>query len=243
MNVQNTYSKVINHIKDILDGLKDVALSVCTKFFISKLNTAQADSLKQVLKMSIINNASGSLSGMIAAIAPLILFAYGCMLVIQNEITIGALIAFMTISSRLFTSLSTICNLKLQQYSIKASIDRLADLICEHNQKLLGQETASENERISEITASSLSFQYGEKTILNNISFTIHKGTTCILSGPNGSGKSTLLEILSGLRKPTNGNILINGKLIEQYSHMFLRKKIAFAPQSPHIFNMTLYDN
>ena len=243
MNVQNSYSKVVNYLKDFLDGLRDVALSVSTKFFIKKLNNAQADNLKQTIKMSIIGNASGSLSNAIAAIAPLVMFAYGCMLVIQNEITIGVLIAFMTISSRFFTSLSTICNLKLQQYSIRASRDRLADLICEHNEKPIEQEIVSESERISEITASSISVQYGEKTVLNNVSFTIHIGATCILSGPNGSGKSTLLEILSGLQKPTKGSILINGKLIEQYSHAFLRKKVAFVPQSPHIFNLTLYDN
>jgi putative ABC transport system ATP-binding protein len=51
-----------------------------------------------------------------------------------------------------------------------------------------------------------------ETVILNNISVAIERGEFVSIMGPSGSGKSTLLYILSGLDKPTKGNILLNGQ-------------------------------
>jgi lipopolysaccharide transport system ATP-binding protein len=50
--------------------------------------------------------------------------------------------------------------------------------------------------------------------VLNNISFSIHKGEFVSLIGPNGAGKSTLLKIISGVLKPTMGEVICNGRIV-----------------------------
>lgn len=63
------------------------------------------------------------------------------------------------------------------------------------------------------LTVEELSFSFDKKKkILNNISFSIEKGSICIIAGENGSGKSVLLKCIKGLLKPQNGKIIINNK-------------------------------
>lgn len=71
---------------------------------------------------------------------------------------------------------------------------------------------------------------YGKKTILDHISFSIHKGDIVGLVGENGAGKSTLLTILATLQKPTNGKITLNDQLYEK-NLKNIRRKIGFVPQ------------
>lgn len=65
--------------------------------------------------------------------------------------------------------------------------------------------------------------EIGELEVLKDISFSVNKGEIIAIVGPSGSGKSTLLNIISGLIKPTNGNIIINGEIgyMFQHDHLF----------------------
>lgn len=70
------------------------------------------------------------------------------------------------------------------------------------------------------LTIENITKRYQTQTAVNQVSFTIHKGDICGLVGENGAGKTTLLRILSGLIKPTSGNIISDhtirlGSLIE----------------------------
>ncbi|KNF08115.1 ABC-type nitrate/sulfonate/bicarbonate transport system, ATPase component [Gottschalkia purinilytica] len=66
------------------------------------------------------------------------------------------------------------------------------------------------------IEAKNISFGYDKEMILSNISFKINLGDFVCLLGPSGCGKSTLLRLISGLEKPNNGEILINGDIVKE---------------------------
>ena len=77
-----------------------------------------------------------------------------------------------------------------------------------------------------------LSFSYGEKEDVS-LSLKIKKGEKVCLLGHNGSGKSTLLKLIDGLLVPKNGNIYINGYLLDDNSSYFLRRDIGLLFQNP----------
>lgn len=56
------------------------------------------------------------------------------------------------------------------------------------------------------------SVQIGDKTLLNNVSLTLNPGEVVTVLGPNGAGKSTLMKVINGERKPTSGQVLLNGR-------------------------------
>lgn len=68
------------------------------------------------------------------------------------------------------------------------------------------------NTREPYIEVQNVTMQYGERTILRDVSFTVYKGETLVLLGGSGCGKSTLLRVMSGLAQPTAGRVLYRGQ-------------------------------
>lgn len=81
------------------------------------------------------------------------------------------------------------------------------------------------------IRAESLYKQYGEKPILEDISFTIKDREVLGIIGPNGSGKSTLLKLLSGIEAPASGQVYLAGKEVQSYSRKEIAKRVAVLQQ------------
>ncbi|MFL2895013.1 MAG: ATP-binding cassette domain-containing protein [Candidatus Pelagibacter sp.] len=91
-----------------------------------------------------------------------------------------------------------------------------------------------------------VSLAYGNRLILDNISFKINEGQIFGMLGPNGVGKSTIFNLITGLIHPKHGKIKINGQDVSQYP-IYLRTKkfkVGYVPQYGGFFNdLTLQDN
>ena len=91
-----------------------------------------------------------------------------------------------------------------------------------------------------------VSISYGNRTVLDNINFSINEKTIHGLLGPNGAGKSTLYHLMTGLIEPKQGKILIENKDVTN-SPVYLRTKkygIGYVPQYGGAFaDLTLHDN
>ena len=77
-----------------------------------------------------------------------------------------------------------------------------------------------------------LSKSYGLKEAVRNISFKINENEIIGLLGPNGCGKTTTMGMLLGLLKPSNGQVLINGKNIETNKISLLHKMNFISPHT-----------
>jgi putative ABC transport system ATP-binding protein len=91
-------------------------------------------------------------------------------------------------------------------------------------------------------------FSNDEITAINNISFKINENELIILKGNSGSGKSTILSLISGLIKPTQGNIIVNkkqiSKLPDKFASAFRRNNIGFIFQKFNLIeNLTSFEN
>lgn len=94
-----------------------------------------------------------------------------------------------------------------------------------------------------EIEFKNVSFKYENIFILKNISFKVLSGETALIMGPSGSGKSTLLKLLLRYYDPTEGQILINGRDIKNFSLDSYRKFLGFVPQDSFMLDMTIQTN
>ncbi len=91
-----------------------------------------------------------------------------------------------------------------------------------------------------------VSLSYGNRQILENISFKINEGQIFGMLGPNGVGKSTIFNLITGLINPDNGIIKIDGENVNKFP-IYLRTKkfkVGYVPQYGGFFNdLSLYDN
>ena len=88
--------------------------------------------------------------------------------------------------------------------------------------------------------------KYGESTILEDVSLTVHKGEVVVIVGASGCGKSTLLRCINALEPIQEGRISLNGELIEHGSRNLtsLRQKIGMVFQNYELFpHLTVLDN
>lgn len=93
------------------------------------------------------------------------------------------------------------------------------------------------------LTLNSVTFSYGEKDVIKDISFSIKKGEIVALLGPNGVGKSTLFKCILGFLKPKSGSITIDGREIFSLSDKERARYISYIPQSFHpVFNHSVLE-
>jgi len=86
---------------------------------------------------------------------------------------------------------------------------------------------------------------YEGQSVLNNISFDVPEGSLITLLGPNGHGKTTVLRCISGLVKPTKGQIEFDGKRIDgMEAERIVARGVVMIPQGDMLFpEMSVYDN
>ncbi|WP_265488930.1 ABC transporter ATP-binding protein [Lactobacillus sp. PV034] len=89
-----------------------------------------------------------------------------------------------------------------------------------------------------------ISKNYGERLILDDVSFTVKAGEIFVLVGPSGSGKTTLLKMFNRLIEPSSGEIIYNDQKIKDYNLRALRQETGYVLQSASLFpNLTVGEN
>jgi ATP-binding cassette subfamily B multidrug efflux pump len=88
-----------------------------------------------------------------------------------------------------------------------------------------------------------LSFVYGSREVLTDVSFSVKAGETVAIVGATGSGKSTLVNLLPRLQNPPRGTVFVDGRDVRDIPLSELRGLIGFVPQEPFLFSDTLADN
>src|SRR6185369_1152907 len=88
---------------------------------------------------------------------------------------------------------------------------------------------------------------FDDRVILNRLNFKVMKGETKIILGGSGGGKSTIIKLVLGLLKPDEGQVLVDGEDVTEYSEekmMHIRKKIGMVFQEGALFDsLSVYDN
>jgi ATP-binding cassette subfamily B protein len=88
-----------------------------------------------------------------------------------------------------------------------------------------------------------LTFRFGDRDVLSEISFSVNAGETVAIVGGTGAGKSTLVNLLPRLHNPPRGTVFIDGRDVRDIPLSELRGAIGFVPQEPFLFSDTLADN
>ena len=94
------------------------------------------------------------------------------------------------------------------------------------------------------ITLDHITVDFGKRRILDNIGATIADGRITAVMGPNGCGKTTLLRCIGGLLEPTAGQVLIDGRRVQDFAARTLAQKVAFVRQQVHTdFEFSAFEN
>ncbi|HEC2222277.1 TPA: ABC transporter ATP-binding protein, partial [Staphylococcus delphini] len=194
------------------------------------------------LKESKIRSILSPISSLLMMITAFILLGYGGLRVSNDQMTAGTLVAMIFYILKLTEPVLNL-SLFLTDYheSIGAS-RRIFEIYSEKTEKIgFDFDIIKEEGRIE---FQNVSFSYdNHKNILNNLSFSIEKGSFTALVGPSGSGKTTILNLIERFYEPTQGDILFSNKKINEYNLQSWREHIGLVMQNNTIIPGTIKEN
>lgn len=241
--IQKEMSKLTQLFTDILAGFIEIKMFkgavVIVNEYIKQNGVLTKYRIKRLKKQSALEGVNFGLS-VISNIGIIIL---GLVFVIKGYNDYGTVMAVITLQFNLnevfFGFGRTMSKLQISM----ANAARIFEVFSEPVEKEMSSCKMTKNAN-GYIKFENVFFDYKtKKNILKDISFNIHKGQKAAIIGPSGGGKSTILKILMGLYKTSEGSIIINNKLINEYSLKELRDNIAYIPQDSYLFEGTIREN
>jgi ATP-binding cassette subfamily B protein len=187
-----------------------------------------------------ISKFSGVLQTLISNARSLTILFYGGMLVIQNKMTIGTLMAFMMFTGILYQPIAGLTNLILSFQSVRVNLMRVKEYLDIKPYVVEKIDAIDFIPKEGKITVENVSFSYGEKPVLSNINveFLPHA-----IVGPTGSGKTTLAKLLVRFFDPNEGKIILDNVDIRDIKLDSLRKAVKLFLSENYVFNGILYEN
>jgi ATP-binding cassette subfamily C protein/ATP-binding cassette subfamily C exporter for protease/lipase/ATP-binding cassette subfamily C protein EexD len=190
-------------------------------------------------------DVSGSLltlSKFLRAFVQIAILGLGAWLVVENEITAGAMIAAAILLGRALAPVEMAIAGWSSFISARLAYDRLKTHIesypPDRPRTLLPEPDGH-------MTIEGVSYAVPDSThfILKNVSFEIAPGEVLAIVGPSGAGKSTLCRILVGLNRPTAGRVRLDGSDLHHWDNRQLGRVIGYLPQDVELFPGTLHEN
>lgn len=190
------------------------------------------------------SNAVLTVSRVVGLASGIAIMGFGALGVMDDTITIGALIACMALVWRTLSPLQSGFMTLNRLSQIKSSVHQINRLMRLPTESIPGQMPYS-RALTGRLVFNGVAHRFSNdaELALLGVSFTIEPGEVVAITGPNGSGKSTLINLVAGLYHPTMGTILIDGIDVRQIDPIDLRQSIALAPQSTELIYGTVAQN
>lgn len=241
-----SFAKMIGFLDEALSGIKIIKAfnaSERIKQRFDQENIFYSNLTRKITRRQQLGSPVSEFLGvlMVAAIV-----WYGGSLIINKEsnaLAAADFIAYIAIFSQVMRPAKALTDSFSGIHSGIAAGERVLELIDTKPLLLDSPKAKVLNGFNNEIRFENVSFNYGEKQILNAINFGIEKGKTVALVGPSGGGKSTLMDLIPRFHDPKSGTILIDGKDYKDLTVESIRAQMGTVNQESFLFNDTIFNN
>ena len=232
----------VSKMMEKVEGIQVIKSFKIERFHSNKIYASINDYLKIQLRNGYVDLINKLVVALIVIFSSLLIIIFLTKSAIETQsITLGQIVTFIALSSKIFSSLKGILddNMTLQENEV--ILKRYLDFDEKASQVSTGG--------IQDFTLEKIEFQqinYGylpHELVLKGINLQISKGQKIKIEGQNGSGKSTFSKILTTLYQPSSGHILINDKDKKFYNQEIVKDKILLVTNEDILFNDTLYNN
>jgi ATP-binding cassette subfamily B multidrug efflux pump len=241
---QQNLSTLSSFTQEFFSGIRVVKAYALEKSNYDKFDHLTTDSKAKSMSLVNVNALFGPLMILLIGLSNLVVIYFGGKMYIEGSITsLGTIAEFILYINMLTWPVASIGWVSSLVQEAEASQKRINEFL--KTQSDIINNTTQHSNIKGEIAFKNVSFTYEDTQIkaLNNISFSIKKGETLAILGKTGSGKSTLLALLCRLYDIKEGQLLIDGKPIDQVNLEDLRNSIGVVPQDAFLFSDTIKNN
>ena len=204
-----------------------------------KLSNEYAD---ESIRFVLFSSAISPLPQLVVRLAATAVVAYGALLIIDKQLSIGQYVQFIVYLGLLSNAANQLSNAfeRLQQGN--AAAGRIGEVL-QRAPQVKNIVNAPKHVPLGEIVLQKVSWRQESQYLLRDIDLTIRRGQHIGVVGLTGAGKSSLLSLLLRLRDPDSGQVLFDGHDAKTVDIATLRSGLAYVPQEHMLFSMTLKEN
>ncbi len=173
----------------------------------------------------------------------LIVWIFGVYRVFHHSVTVGVLTAFVAYISRFYARLDSMSRMASATARASSSAQRVFGILDRKPKVAEPKDAVSAKSLQGGVELRDISFRYGARPILTNVSLTIRPGEMIGLVGQSGAGKTTLINLLCRFYDVTGGAILVDGTDIRRYKIGEFRRNVGLVLQEPFLFYGTVAEN
>ncbi len=238
-------AKASTHFIETLRGMMAIKLNMRENERRGAYQNLVVDQINAGVKVQHVGIFQRGANALIFGIESIIVVWIGALLVMEGKFSVGMLYAFLGFKLVFLGRINNLIDKWNEFRMLDLHAERIADIA------LAEAETASttaavfaEGAEALTIEAKNLGFAYGpEGMVFRGVNLVIRPGEIVALVGPSGCGKTTLLKVLLGLLKPTEGQVLVNGRDLRDWDLGQYRARIGAVMQDDHLFVGTIEDN
>lgn len=248
--IREHHSDIQAHMIETFSNIRLIKLSAAEEQQGEKLNQKITRLNRDTLSLSIIQSLAEGIPRTAIGLSTGFVFLVGGTNVIDESMTLGSLLAFITYLGRFYSPIQSLAGLYLRFQRVRVSVDRIHEFIYNSEKEdSMTKETVSKGTNGISNDFSLLEYKQVSKwtgtagQTLIDINFLLKPNTVTALIGPSGAGKTTLVDTMVRLTQITGGTIRFLGEDILEIPLKCLRREIVIVSQEQEMLNGTIMDN
>lgn len=244
--VQNELDRVLLHVRENLSGVRVVRAFNRQQ---EEIKTFHRDSTALMNTQLFVGRISGLLNPLTYAIinaAVILLVWTGGRQVDAGILSQGQVVALVNYMSQILVELIKLANLIINVTKSLACLSRINKILDQETgmaEGTVGEQKQEKGVPCVEFKDVSITYEEGADAALSHVSFRAYPGETIGIIGGTGSGKSTLVNLIPRFYDASEGEVLVDGRNVQEYTYEGLRGKIGVVPQKAVLFSGTIREN
>lgn len=238
------WAEMVNVLADTIPGIRVVKAFAQERREIDRFAKRNQHVLAANNRVNVLWSFFGPSVTLLTDLGMLVIWGYGAYLVVYgSEFTVGTLILFTTSMARLYLRLESMSKFLAASQRAAASTHRIFEILDRRANVAEPVRPVHPGKLEGKIELRNVSFKYGTRTVIRDVSLSIEPGQMIGLVGPSGAGKSTLVNLICRFYDVTAGAIQVDGHDIRSFPIEEYRQNIGIVLQEPFLFYGTIAEN
>lgn len=234
--VRTAMADLSHFLAERLGALRAIRLHRAQREEQQRLDAANAKLTREAVGLQVLDALAGGVPALLLTLALAWIYLVGGRLLEAGTISLGTFVAFVLYQGRLFAPAQGLLGLVRNLQQARVSVERVAEVLAGDAPSPPATETAASDDAI---VLDRVDFAYpGKPPVLHGVSLRVGRGERIALVGASGAGKSTLVQLLFGLRQPSAGTVLVEGRPAHRFS-----PALGYAGAEPFLMHASVEEN
>jgi ATP-binding cassette, subfamily B, bacterial len=238
------WMKLFGRLNEVLSGIAVVKSFVKEEDEKRRFLGGVSDANRIVAQGIALDAGTNAIKGAVMGLARVTAIAVGSYLVMEKEISLGTLVAFLGYVSGVFQPVQSLTGVYQSLCKGTVAMEAVSSILDAHDSLGDAPDARDVGRLTGAVQFDHVGFEYRKGSpVLRDVNLTVEAGQMVALVGGSGGGKSTLMALLQRLYDPTRGSVLVDGVDLRDLKQASLRNQIAVVLQDGCLFDDTIRDN